>query len=161
MRRAGRYSAHWTRRFAGLWRRASLVLTDIMFGVQAEPPCCALLPLVSILFAISTSLGQTATPLCWAGTEPDKSAVNTDGTDPMRFVAFGVVQIQAGLQWWPALQSNRIADQDLGPIAACPSGARSAETPDRLPAVHHWFTADFDLPDRKNARSALDELIGV
>jgi hypothetical protein len=44
-------------RLARLWRRVSLVLAEFI-GVRAEPPRCALSPLVSIFFTISTSLGQ-------------------------------------------------------------------------------------------------------
>lgn len=111
--------------------------------MQVEPPRSALLALVSILFAISTSLAQTAT-LMGLGTEPDKSVVNTDGTpdavccirgraDTGEFAVVARASSRTGLptKIWALLRL---------------SSARSAETPDRLPAVHPCFTADFDFP---------------
>ena len=108
-------------RLARLWRRASLVLAKFI-GTAA---LCPLATRVDLFHDFDQPVGKLpgglihpriSTTEQWShlarvGNEPEKFAVNASGTDPMQFVAFWVVQIEAGLQCSQGAKSNRIADQ--------------------------------------------------
>ena len=91
------------------------------------------------------------------GNEPDEFVVN-DGTDPMRFVAFWVVQIEAGLQC-SRVPSRTALPTKSRPITDCPGP--KAPKPSTFSRLCPIFGAGFDFPDHENARSVRDELNGI